>query len=141
MGTNYYLCKKGEKLICPHCLEDVNRRHIGKSSAGWVFALHVYPAEGIHDLRDWEKLWRDEAYQIEDEYGKVITHNKMLENITERSNLPWDQQTWLPYANERNFHRSNHSLRGPNGLLRSQLSERCIKHGAGTWDCFVGHFL
>ena len=34
MGTNYYL----------------NDRHIGKSSAGWYFALHIYPEENINSL-------------------------------------------------------------------------------------------
>ena len=69
MGTNYYLTK--ERNYCHHCgRKDVETKHIGKSSSGWVFSLHVYPEEGIHDLSDWTKKFPDG--KITNDYGHSI---------------------------------------------------------------------
>ena len=46
MGTNYYLSSKP----CSCCGRKDSQRHIGKSSAGWVFALHVYPDQAKGEL-------------------------------------------------------------------------------------------
>ena len=64
MGTNYYLRLK----VCPHCAKPEKTIHIGKSSVGWCFGLHVIPEDGIHDLDDFRKLWSDDTAQIFDEY-------------------------------------------------------------------------
>jgi hypothetical protein len=103
MGTNYY---HHNKEACPTCGHQEPPRHIGKSSAGWAFLLHVYPDNGIHDLPDWEREWA--AGVIKDEYGDVITPQKMRSIVTER------------------YH--------PRGLLRDHGARR----GAGTWDCLAG---
>jgi len=48
MGTNYYLVKN-ERPPCPCCERTYvqERLHIGKSSGGWCFALHVIPEMGM----------------------------------------------------------------------------------------------
>lgn len=137
MGTNYYWY---ETSTCPHCGRKGEPKHIGKSSAGWVFALHVYPDEGIHDLPDWEEMFSRPGSYIEDEYGSLIDTHTMLGHIQNRKGAndykkaPWGYENWD------RFHASNESEQGPNNLLRSRLSKRCVSHGAGTWDCFVGEF-
>jgi hypothetical protein len=70
MGTNYYLVEQEEK--CPHCgrADEGKRLHIGKSSAGWVFALHVIPEEGLNCLLDWERKFQEPGWKILDEYGR-----------------------------------------------------------------------
>ncbi len=126
MGTNYYLKTQPP---CPHCFrpygDEGRGLHIGKSSAGWVFGLHVYPAdereilpgiESIEDLPDWLPLF--EKYGVINEYGATCTPAYMIDVITERSH--------------------------PNGLRRRTpgsapyMTDRengnCSKHGAGTWD-------
>jgi len=122
MGTNYYVSSHfGEK------------RHIGKSSAGWCFSLHVYPEEGINNIEDWLKvLAGDSAYCI-DEYDKVLTVLTVLRTIINRSRsgrLHSDQ-----------FFNENNAEPSPKGLLRHRIDgEFCIGHGAGTYDYMIGDF-
>lgn len=66
MGTNYYL---QEKPPCDKCGREFERLHIGQSSAGWCFALHVIPELGINNLADWKKRWEEHPSVIRDEYG------------------------------------------------------------------------
>jgi len=132
MGTNYYL---HEKAPCKTCGRPFEAKHIGKSSGGWCFALHVIPDEGINDLPDWEKLWKKKGAFIVDEYGDRVSKEMMKKIITEREWMgevnQWSQQEYI----------INHATHGPNGLARHQLENgRCIKHGAGTWDCMLGEF-
>ena len=105
--------------------------HIGKSSAGWCFALHVDPDEGINGLEDWEARWS--TGQIEDEYGDTVTPERLRSLITER----W----WTPRQKDAAFYASNHAEPGPKGLLRSRVDGRhCVGHGEGTWDLIAGEF-
>lgn len=72
MGTNYYWIK--EDTTCPHCGRrdhDEVRIHIGKSSCGWCFSLHVDPSIGIRSLDDW--IERFDTGFIEDEYGDRLS--------------------------------------------------------------------
>jgi hypothetical protein len=126
MGTNYYL----HYNKCDKCGR-FKERHIGKSSGGWCFGLHVYPEEHINDLPEWEFLWQ--TGEIFDEYGEKITPTEMKRIITERkwngSNL---DKTWFS---------RNSAEPGPNDLARFQIDgKHCIGHGAGTWDLEVGDF-
>jgi hypothetical protein len=143
MGTNYYLIHTAN--ACAKCgRSDETRRHIGKSSAGWCFLLHVEPQNGIADLPDWEDLWSRPDTRIEDEYGKALTPADMRLVIMARSGRPFDERgpwTGWGYDGEADFHGKNHSERGPNGLLRHRIDHYCIGHGAGTWDLLVGEFL
>ncbi len=81
MGTNYYL----RYPKCKHCGQRPKDLHIGKSSAGWCFGLHVYPEDASlpQNSDDWEKLF--DTYQIFDEYGEEISVCGMMETILDRS--------------------------------------------------------
>ncbi len=132
MGTNYYW---QEKSPCSSCGQDLGeQKHIGKSSGGWCFALHVYPEDNILDLSDWEKLFATPESYIKDEYGDLVTVPGMLSIIKNRS---WP--IVLPSLSMFDYD-SNHAQPGPNGLVRANISAHCIKHGEGTWDCFIGDF-
>jgi hypothetical protein len=135
MGTNYY---HHEKEPCPTCGHEGDEpRHIGKSSGGWCFSLHVYPEEGIADLGDWKARWGSGV--IKDEYGKTVTPDDMESRITQRS---WEPAKRVPmgYADWSQFHEQNGSEPGPSGLLRHRIGPHCLGHGAGTWDLIAGDF-
>jgi hypothetical protein len=114
MGTNYYL-KSAE---CPHCKRTEPDRHIGKSSIGWAFSLHVYPSEEINNLSDWLILFTTEGVRIENEYGELVTTEEMQRIITARDKYKC------------------------NGVLqRHDIDDHhCIGHGAGAWDHIIGEF-
>ena len=132
MGTNYYL---EERAPCRECGREFERLHIGKSSAGWVFALHVYPDKDIHDLPDWVALWGHPGARIFDEYGKQVSPDELLLVIVGRVPAkPRGNQTaeWLS---------QNGAVPGPFGLARSKVSGMgCMAHGAGTYDLHDSDF-
>lgn len=125
MGTNYY----HEVVKCEHC-GATERTHVGKSSGGWCFSLHVYPERGINDILDWSRV--AETGLIFDEYGVEIPWAALHEAITNRHwDSPEDYKGYL----------DNHATPGPNGLARHRVDgEHCIGHGSGTWDYIVGEF-
>jgi len=130
MGTNYCLQNKP----CSHCglVDNKSILHIGKSSGGWCFGLHVLPEEGIETLDDWTRLFEDPDKEIVDECGDKIEKGKMLQIITERSwsRPPKFQWNCGAYAEP-----------GPNGLYRHKIiPDLCVGHGEGTWDYIVGEF-
>ena len=133
MGTNYYL----KNDPCPHCGRSDDRRHIGKSSGGWTFALRVYPDEGINTLEDWKPLFASGA--IEDEYGDDVSCDEMLSAITERT---WDRKgNPAGYQDLADWCRQNSAEPGPNGLARHKIDgSHCTGHGDGTWDYLPGEF-
>lgn len=138
MGTNYYFEEATD--YCGVCgrYDSVSRLHIGKSSGGWCFAVRLHPEEGINSLDDWKERFKYGA--ITDEYGRRLSEEEMILMITRRaSGQEWEGRSWFG-GSEEAFHRSNYSERGPNGLLRAQLGGRCVGHGEGTWDYFVGEF-
>ena len=140
MGTNYYL---HEAPPCPTCGRQDEPLHIGKSSAGWCFSLHIIPAESIFDLSDWITRWSKRGCVILNEYDDTISTEEMLKVITRRSspNRDWEAAPLaLGYPDWATFHSRNHSQPGPNGLLRHQLGRWCASHGEGTWDCLPGEF-
>jgi len=121
MGTNYYLHKES-KSICQHCGHDPEKEilHIGKSSYGWNFSLHVIPELGINSLDDWKREWSQDGSHIEDEYGRKKSPEEMLEVITNRGNGRYCSKD--------------------NQLTRHEIDQYCISNGDGTWDCIVGNF-
>lgn len=112
MGTNYYL----KTDCCKHCGRAAKRMHIGKSSGGWCFALHVDPDDGINGLSDWEYLWSLPGAQISDEYGCTISPEEMRDRICSR--------LWKDGAPKR------HEVDG----------RHCIGNGSGTYDLITGEF-
>lgn len=134
MGTNYYATSQP----CPHCGRTDEPVHIGKSAAGWAFALHVIPDEGLITLDAWVKYLEDKV--IADEYGNQLSLDEMLNKITKRS---WRQRDDAPlgYVSWRDFYNQNHAEPGPNNLSRQRIDGRhCIGHGEGTWDYCQGEF-
>ncbi len=115
MGTNYYLHSAG----CPCCGRSDPPLRIGKSAAGWCFALQVYPdgTEGggsgkiIRDLWDWIKLWANERESvIKDEYGKEVTPLEMIDCIVNRTGRDEPQsKVWLL---------DNQAVMGPRNLAQ-----------------------
>lgn len=88
MGMNYFW---HEKPACKECKRDYPRRHIGKSSFGWCFALHVYPEAlqdqgelSINELDDWIHLWSTSGSYIENENHERIPSQRMIEIICDR---------------------------------------------------------
>lgn len=126
MGMNYY-AKHG---ICPTCGHGAETRHLGKSSMGWCFLLHVYPEERICDLPDWKLLWEDAV--IVNEEGEPISTEAMLATITKRMGREIPTRAWC---------KENHAEPGPEMLARCVIDgSHCIGHGEGTWDLLVGEF-
>ena len=129
MGTNYYL----KSPPCPHCGKAEEPLHIGKSSAGWCFSLHVIPEAGINSLDDWLNLFTIGSMKIYDEYDTQISKAEMVDVITNIS------RDWLVSAGF-DFE-SNHAEPGPNNLVRYKVDGvHCIGHGKGTWDLIAGEF-
>lgn len=134
MGLNFYAVIS-ESRPCEHCGRyDVRERlHIGKSSAGWCFSLHVIPEMGIHSLDDWKTFLQQGDVFIEDEDHTAWGLTELLERITNRRRdkpVEWTQE---------NLER-NHAELGPNNLVRHRLGHGCIGHGEGTWDLITGDF-
>lgn len=113
MGTNYYLY---EKPACKCCGREFDGQHIGKSSGGWCFALHVVPEDSIHTLDDWRALWSRPGSYIRNEYGNLVSIEDMEDTITNRE--------W------RGDFPRRHDIDG----------RHCLGHGPGTWDYITGEF-
>ncbi len=131
MGTNYYI----EDEKCPHCGRSGERLHIGKSSAGWCFSLHV--DDDRKSLDDWVATWFKPGAVITDEYGKPLTPGEMLSVIAKRGPMDLEKKP-IGYSGWADFHSKNGSEPGPNGMLRSRIGPHCVGHGSGTWDLIPG---
>lgn len=132
MGTNYYL----HRNICPHCGRADEELHIGKSSAGWCFSLHV--TDEITSLDDWKKLFAEEGAVIKDEYGDIETVETMLRTITQRRGREGPSAFG---QNSDEWFRQNHATPGPFGLARQRIDhQHCVGHGVETYDLITGDF-
>lgn len=87
MSTNYYCetgrmleveCDCGFKHMMPETL------HIGKSSCGWTFLLHVIPEKGLECWKDWEEVLVG-SRRIFNEYGDDVTLEEMRETVLHRA--------------------------------------------------------
>ena len=128
MGTNYYLYIRSNH--CEHCGRvDEEKLHIGKSSAGWVFALKLYPDRGIDSLDDWRKKLHEGI--IRDNYGNMITLEAMIQCITDRR--------WNKIIKEI----PKGAVQGPRGLLMADPSiwsggHKGYGENNGTWEYIAG---
>lgn len=142
MGTNYYV----STAPCEHCgVSKYDNLHIGKSSAGWAFMLHVYPALGISSFRDWMKILSADKTIIRDEYDNYVSFSEMVQCIVSRINLfpMTDAKARLEgYMDLQTFlDRNGAELDEEYGLLRARVDgTHCIKRGSGPYDYFVGDF-
>lgn len=136
MSTNYYAVL-GKPSTCEHCghMEKPRELHIGKSSIGWTFALHIEPDDPTHPQTwaEWLDLLNRDGVSIENEYGEPITIEAMTAAVTMRSHFRDREPSteWL----ERNS-----AIPGPNNLARRKIGRFAVAHGAGTWDLCIGHF-
>lgn len=132
MGTNYYWYPKPACECCGNTFDEI---HIGKSSGGWCFSLHVIPEDNINTLNDWVNKWNEIGVGIiKDEYGENCTPEDMYLIITARSYIPKSQL-------EPDWYQMNQAEPGPNGLARAKIDGlHCIGHGEGTWDYIQGEF-
>jgi hypothetical protein len=113
VGTNYYF-RNDEGIYW----------HVGKSSLGWCFAMHV-----DKDLKDITDLIRylDEFLpdKIVDNNGTEYTAAELLGVILLRGvgETPRSKRTDT-------YLRTNHAVLGPQGLLRYEISvtSRCVGH-------------
>ena len=125
MSTNYYL-HKPSTTQCNHCGHDPesenNIIHIGKSSHGWCFALHVYPELDINTLEDWKVKWAAEGMKIKNEYGDDVLPIDMLTIITTRRAGNWSPKNLDPARHE------------VDGVY-------CIGNGSGSFDLMIGEYL
>lgn len=130
MGTNYYAVTG----TCDHCGRGEDRKHIGKSSAGWCFGLHVYPdGSGPRDLDEWRAAWSEPGVVIRDEYGQDVTPAEMEAIVTARQGMEGGTSP--------RWYAENHAIAGPRGLARHGIDGwLCVGHGEGTWDEMVGEF-
>lgn len=129
MGTNYYWNEN--KAACPTCgHSDSQEIHIGKSSAGWCFSLHVDPELGINDLPDWIERWHREGSSIRDEYGQTVTPAEMWAVVMCRRGDVRRPQTGAWYL-------ENNASRGPFGLARHGHKST---PGEGPYDLCSGEF-
>ena len=132
MGTNYYAHDVSN--TCPTCNHNPAKPlHIGKSSSGWVFALHTIPEDNLTSLDDWVSYLRSDSITIKDEYGDHVALDALLEVIMNRGRPESQHMTpeWL---------RQNHAEIGPNNLARHPIGDYCAGHGAGTWSMTPGYF-
>jgi len=139
MGTNFNFKQKenltGEGL------------HIGKSSAGWCFSLHVIPEMGINNLDDWKRYFAIDGSKIIDEYGCNHTVEEMLDRIENRKScVPITEESLGlslgNYKDVADFYEKNQAEPGPNNLLRHKVDGgHCIGNGEGTWDYITGEFF
>ena len=132
MGTNYYL---QEKPPCECCGRPFESLHIGKSSAGWCFSLHVIPEEGLNSLEDWLFRCSAPGAVIRDEYGEDISVGELQDVIMDRY---WPR----PPEGGLTWYRQNGAEPGPNNLARHSIDgSRCVGHGPGPWDYITGEFF
>jgi hypothetical protein len=113
MGTNYYLHLKPDCETCGRAFEPL---HIGKSSGGWCFALHVIPEDSINTLDDWRALWAKPGAFVRNEYGEHVPIAELEDIITKRE--------W----------------RGQFPKRFDVDGVHCLGHGEGTWDYIAGKF-
>jgi hypothetical protein len=146
MGTNYYL----EIEKCPCCGHAKGRLHLGKMSAGWCFALQVYPPDpdnpylpedGLNCMADWDWYIKAVRPDIVDEYGTAVDWPTLLHQIrTKRWEMPWEPGAHSGYKSEAEFLKINYAERGPGNLLRSKIDGvHCIGHD-GMCDLIIGDF-
>lgn len=136
MGTNYYYYHPPLRNVCEHCGRGDPAEpplHIGKSSAGWCFSLHVYPQDGIRSLEDWQQKLQLPGVVVRNGYDEIVTVQELLATITERSSPNAKSPQWL---------RANDATLGPLGLARHKIDGRyVVGHGEGTWDYLIGEFF
>lgn len=127
MGTNYYWTPQVN--ACPECGHTPDEElHVGKSSMGWCFSLHIHPDHDISNLNDW--MTRFSEGKIRNEYDDTITTIEMMGVILCRFRSP--EMAKMPPQ----WYADNHATEGPLGLARHADGVA----GDGTYDLITGDF-
>lgn len=81
MGTNYY-SKEYKGNRCKSCgrSDEVEEKHIGKSSGGWQFCFDHWYNEH-NSFNDWKKYLEQENVKIFDEYNREVSLNEFIEIV------------------------------------------------------------
>lgn len=155
MGTNYYLVyNEKEAATCPCCGHETIKSkelHLGKSSSGWTFSLHVYPDVSI---RNWNDIQLECLHAIgkggwiKDEYGTAVEWEMFVNIVTERGSdntidemVEKNNRLGFSTVGSVGYYLAyNMAVRGPNNLLRHKIDQYCVGHGEGTYDYIVGEF-
>jgi len=123
MGTNFYMMTDS----C-ECCGHYDIIHIGKSSAGWCFALKVYPDKGVNSLNDWKGYIYKIRPEIRNDCGDCFSYEDLFDIIENRRS---------PVGSQR--HERYYGEPGPNNLFRQKIDRVfCVGHGEGTWDYILG---
>jgi hypothetical protein len=136
MGTNYFAFGTTHE----DC-DEAGQLHVGKSSSGWCFSLAV--RKGLQSLADWQELWSLPGVQIKDEYGRPVTPEQMIKQITGRS---WGRASsgdpdGYPALDRAEWLRQNCAVEGPNGLARHTYEARPPEgEPNATYDLVEGWF-
>lgn len=142
MSTNYYLHEGEQPCKCCGHSSDREPTHIGRSSYGWCFALHVMPEIGIHNLDDWINLINNGVYTIMDEYYEIVSVDTLLEIILGRRAGHWCAETLPTNPDPRDTYPILYHPNHP--TLRRHIvdGDFCIAHGPNdaTYDCIIGIF-
>lgn len=125
MGTNYYVHKEPDLLDKLQGAQPTIL-HLGKSSGGWCFAMHVQPELGLRDFVSWMRYLRKGKVTIYDEYDCVVSFDEMVHIISKRS-FPRNQK--IAEIEPECYH--------PGGCRRhGEDSYGRVKQGVGTYDYF-----
>jgi len=182
MGTNYYLtntyCKCCERvkeensdagdLDLERLIETPNvKLHIGKSSGGWCFSLHVIPELGLNTYDDWmalidrSKTSLKYEWTIVNEYRTEISKSELHKIITQRVGIfdgnkhrelnefeKCHRDRYFPNLSDEQYHRRSvgYPIEVPiiwykDSLIRHYFDGvHCVGHGEGSWDYITGEF-
>ena len=147
MGTNYY----AQLDVCESCGHPAHQLHIGKSSMGWCFSLHMHPECGLETWDNWVSFLKGK--RIVDEYGSKISRRQFMEIVTKRrGNVgkgppPFKfpvlsrsensrYQSWDEFAAETHGF-IDHEF---NLLRHVPCAGHVVGHGPGPYDYLVGDF-
>ena len=141
MGTNYYIVMSA----CPHCKHKPDNIHIGKSSSGWVFALHA--DENFKCLHDYIDYVEKNSLSIINEYDEPISIDELNDICLNRSsqytfeeNLEMYQKVFKKPITMDEWFNNNSAVKGPRNLMRSKIDGiHCIGHD-GDIDLIRGTF-
>lgn len=136
MGTNYYW----HRNPCTSCGHPEEVAHIGKSSGGWAFALHVnftlQSGRAVNDLHDWKHLFQAPGSRIVDEYDRIVSAKEMVLIITDRKAEPITTPP-VGYSSIESFCLCNVAVIGQQNLL---FPRAAYAPPQATWYHAVGDF-
>jgi len=141
MSTNFYVADVVRCQECGHAVHNGIKFHIGKSSAGWAFSLHVIPEKHLNTWGEWKAFLDKPGMAIIDEDGAKWSLDEFVMIVENRigkygdlEHVPPGYDTWW------DFYEINQCEIDANGLLRHKVGEFCSGHGKGSWDYVTGDF-